>query len=327
MARFVLGVDGGTTKTHCALFDTDGKRVDFLSFGPTNHERLAGSFDELEEKLRELVREILGRNQLVSADLAASVFGLSGVDARFQRDRIAQILRNIGFGHFILCNDAYLGVKAGSRSGVGIGVINGTGCSVCGIDPAGGMLQLNGQGEITGEPGGGGYLGSRATQAAYNFLFRGGPATRITDLLWQRLAVRSKYELVDCLREKMEYQGLRLADLAPVVFQAANDGDGVALAILETMGTEIAASVNGVIRELAFPPDQPLDIILAGSIAVKGENPAALTRFQCEVRAAQPGRALNFTVLNHSPVAGAVVWALQEVRRDNALYDQVVAQL
>ncbi|TCL70084.1 N-acetylglucosamine kinase-like BadF-type ATPase [Hydrogenispora ethanolica] len=327
MARFVLGVDGGTTKTHCALFDTDGERIDFLPFGPTNHERLAGSFNELEEKLRELVREILGRNQLAIADLAASVFGLSGVDARFQREKIAQILRNIGFSRFILCNDAYLGVKAGSRSGMGIGVINGTGCSVCGIDPAGRMLQLNGQGEITGEPGGGGYLGSRATQAAYNFLFRGGPATRITDLLWQRLGIRSKFDLIDCLREKLEYGGLRLADLAPVIFQAANYGDRVALAILETMGTEIAASVNGVVRELAFAPDQPLEIVLAGSIAVKGENPAALNRLQREVRAAQPGRVLNFIVLNQSPVAGAVVWALQEVRRDNALYDKVVAQL
>lgn len=326
MTQFVLGVDGGTTKTHCALFDIEGNKIDFLEFGSANHEVMPGSFMELEEKLSEMIEKILKRNNIGIESIVKSVFGLSGVDTRYQHAQITGILSGIGMQSFILCNDSYLGIKAGCQSGKGICVINGTGCTVCGIDDNGRVLQIGGQGEITGDAGGGGYLGRHAVQAAYNYMFRCKEETLMTNMLCTMLNIGSKYDFIEIIREKNEKRELRMSELSKVVFTAANEGDRIALDILECMGREIAYSINGMIRELDFERQQPLDIVLAGSTNVKGENPTAINKLKEDVLAANENRAVNFILLQQSPVYGAVIWALQEVHGDNSLYNKVINQ-
>lgn len=51
----VIGVDGGETKAHCALFDTDRNKIDMLSWGTTNYECLKGGFGELKEQSGKLI--------------------------------------------------------------------------------------------------------------------------------------------------------------------------------------------------------------------------------------------------------------------------------
>ena len=41
MTEYVIGVDIGGTKSHLALFDTEGNFVDFDHWGCLNHEGLA----------------------------------------------------------------------------------------------------------------------------------------------------------------------------------------------------------------------------------------------------------------------------------------------
>lgn len=327
MGQYVLGVDGGTTKTHYALFDIEGNRIDLLQSGPTNHERLAGSFEELRDVLKSSITEILSRNKIEIDHIKGSVFGLSGVDTKSQHKKISEILDGIGLKNFILCNDAYLGIKAGCKDGMGICVVNGTGWTICGIDHKGKMLQLCGQGELTGEFGGGGYLGAQAVQEVYRYLFRCGKETRLKNLLFEKLEVNSKYDFIDTLCNKIDSKEIRLSDLSQVIFTAANQGDDVALEILQNMGRETAASVNGMIRELEFSMERPLEIILTGSIHLKGENATAIQRLKVDIIAQNPGRDIRFVLLDKPPVSGAVVWALHEVRQDNVLYEKVVSQM
>ena len=93
MAKFVLGVDGGGTKTHCALFDIYGNKIDLVNWEPTNYECMQGGFSELKEELEEMTAYILDRNSLRTDDLTKSVFGLGGVDTVFQHDKN---IRHIG---------------------------------------------------------------------------------------------------------------------------------------------------------------------------------------------------------------------------------------
>lgn len=77
----------------------------------------------------------------------------------------------MGLNDFVLCNDAFLGVKAGCTHGYGICAINGTGYTIAGIDPNRNMIQIGGQGALTGDVGGGGYLGMAVVSSVYNALF------------------------------------------------------------------------------------------------------------------------------------------------------------
>ena len=62
-AEYILGVDGGNTKTHYFLYDGEGNFVDCIKAGTCSHEALPDSYvgtgRELDRRLTELFSRIL----------------------------------------------------------------------------------------------------------------------------------------------------------------------------------------------------------------------------------------------------------------------------
>lgn len=326
MCKFVLGLDGGATKTQCAIFDLDGNMIDMINWGPTNHEVLKDGFEGLEMELKQLLNKFLTKNNMSTGNLSKCVFGMAGVDTKDEHRIVSKILRDIGINDFILCNDAYLGIKSGIQTGYGICVINGTGCTVVGIDSAGNMLQIGGLGSLTGDAGGGGTLGETAIRSAYNYLYRGGRYTRLVDLLYDEIGTNSKYEFIEMLTRKIRDRSLNLSELNKIIFKAADDDDEVALEILKNTGRELGISVNSMIRELKFSLDEPLNVVLAGSVNVKGSNPALVESLKEVVFQSNPEMDINFSILTIPPVAGSIIWAISEASGDTRLFDKVALQ-
>lgn len=313
MANYVLGVDGGATKTHCAIFDGEGTRIDFVHWGPMNHESMAGGFEELEERLNESMDALLVKNGIRMDEIDSAVFGLAGVDTREQHEIISGILHRAGFQKFVLCNDAFLGIKAGSRNGSGICVINGTGNTIAGIDSSGHMLQIGGQGDYTGDTGGGGLIAAKGVKAVYNHLFKCGDYTIMVQQLMDRLGVTSKYDLIETLLKKEENEEISRAELCQMVFLAANKEDIVALGILEHIGRDCGRAVKGMLQELYFDPLETIEVILAGSVSVKGENATLVDYIKREARMQGTYKNLMFSILEKPPVTGAILWAFEEL--------------
>ncbi len=309
--KYVLGIDGGATKTHCAICGLDGNMVDLTAWGPTNHEVMKGGFAELEEELGRLFTHLSVKTGISIKEFKRCVFGLAGIDTKSQHSRVMSIIGRLGIGDFILCNDSYLGIKAGSPEGYGICVVNGTGYSVVGIDPSGRMFQNGGQGAITGDKGGGTYLGTAAVSSVYRFLFKGGEYTSMKDMLFEELRVVSKYSFMEIITDGMIGGTVKISELGKVVFRAANANDAVALRVLEEIGAEYAISVNNIIKELDFRFIPYLPVILSGSVFVKGENPTSIERMQRDIIAANDGIEFRFKILEQPPVMGAVSWALE----------------
>lgn len=326
MKKYVLGVDGGGTKTHCALFDIWGNRVDMVSWGTTNHERMPDTFDGLQRELDNMISSILRKNGLEKADLGRCAFGLAGVDTKSQYTKILSILKDIGIDDPLLCNDALLGVKAGSSSGYGICLINGTGCTAIGLDSKGNVLQVGGFGSLTGDEGGGAYLGMAALSGIYNSLFKDLTHTCMADMIFEQLGVSSKDDYMEKLTQALGTGKINISELNRVVFQAANAGDRQAIAILENMGTANARSVYGIMNTLEFDPEEDLNIVFAGSIYAKGENPAAINKIKECVMVQNPNRKIKFKILKESPVLGAVVWALEPESRQMDFYEKIMNQ-
>ncbi len=327
MRNYILGVDGGGTKTHCALFDTDGNLIDMLKWGPTNHEALKGSFSELADELHKMLECLSDRNGMDTGGISKSVFGMAGVDTKRQNAVILEIIRGLGIKDFILCNDAYLGIKAGCPEGYGICAINGTGCTVAGIDDKGNMLQIGGLGRLTGDCGGGNYLGTCAVSEVYNSLFKEGRHTLMVELMFEKLCIQSGADFVDGLTQATGSGKYRIKDLNGIVFEAANLGDAAALEILEKMGIENGKSINGIIKHLDFNMDSSIPVILVGSIYTKGENPKGIDSLKAHVINANPGINFDFKLLKQPPVAGAAVWGIKEaLGKDyrNSIHEKVL---
>jgi N-acetylglucosamine kinase-like BadF-type ATPase len=327
MANYVLGIDGGGTKTHCALFDVSGKKIDFVQWGTTSHEVLDGGFNGFEEEIKKLIYYILDKNNIKLEEIKSAVFGLAGVDTAFQHKVISQIIKDIGIEKFILCNDAYLGIKAGSKEGIGICVINGTGNTIAGIDPINKMLQIGGQGEYTGDLGGGGGIGSKAIKAVYNYLFKCDEYTIMSEILFERLNITSKFEFIETIIDKENKGEISISTFSDVVFIAANMGDQIALKILEAVGRDCGRAIKGMLLELNFPRTNCVNIILAGSVIVKGENSTLVDYIKLEACDQEEYTKLNFIILEKPPVAGAVIWALENIGYSENNFEKILPQL
>jgi N-acetylglucosamine kinase-like BadF-type ATPase len=204
---------------------------------------LPGGFAQLEQELRQLLSQALERNGLSPKDLHRGVFGMAGADTRRQSGTIRDILTRWGMENPLVINDAYLPVKAASQRGYGIGAINGSGSTVAGIGADGSMLQIGGCGGLTGDIGGGSYLGEAAVRAAYKAMYKGAPPTLLQGMLFERLGVQREQDFLEALTEAREAGELRLSDLNRLRFEAARQGDKVALGILARTGEDSAMAI------------------------------------------------------------------------------------
>lgn len=91
------------------------------------------------------------------------------------------------------------------------------------------------------------------------------------------------------------------------------------------MGAENAKAINSAISMLNFEGLREIDVVLAGSIYVKGEHPATIEKIKQDVESANHKVKINLNVLQVPPVRGAVLWAFQEKEKDPVVFERVVA--
>jgi len=327
MTEYVIGIDIGGTKSHLALFDRDGNFIDLGHWGCLNHEDFDDGFDQLEEELNQFVSQVLSKNNVSIKQVAYSVLGVAGVDTKEQHKIVSQILKRIGFNKFTLANDAFLGIPAGSKTGTGICAINGTGCTLAGLNKKGEMLQIGGVGFVSADIGGGGYISERIVSAVYTELFRKGEPTILTSILFKKFGITNKYDYVEKIYENMDNETFGVYDCAPMIFKAAKKNDKVAEKILREISDNYANGISAMIEELKFPSNEELCIVLAGSVFVKGEHPFLIDSLKQKISNDNPERLITYNLLNVPNAAGAVIWALNTLTGESVFYDKVCSQL
>jgi len=314
MTNYVIGVDGGATKTHYALSDSNGKLMSFIQGGPGNHEVYPDGYKGVRKEIKGSIFKLLQQSRLKPEDIDYSIFGLAGVDTKRQKKELSKIICETGIRNFKVFNDAFLGIKAGSDKGYGVCSINGTGTCCVGIDKNGDWLQIGGTGWSFGDEAGGGYIGDVVIRKVYDYIYRCGQQTIMKEILFEKLGIDKESDFVDAIYEKVYSNKIKIADLSKIAFYAANEGDEVALDLLRHSGREMAKSVIGVIRRLNFSYEEEIDIVIAGSVNIKGENPVLIETFKQEVCHGVKIK-VRFIPLQVPPVAGAVLWAIEELNK------------
>ena len=306
--RYVLGVDGGNTKTDYFLFNENAEFVDHLRAGTCSHEALDDGFDGAYRVMKKCIGELLSRNNLKVSDIAAATFGLAGVDVPFQKVALEDIVKKIGFTKFAVVNDSAIGIKAGTTKGYGICCVNGTGTSNSGIDQYGGYLQVGGIGDISCDFAGGGFVAEEVVRAVYSAAYRMGEATSLSQIVFEKLGIEGKEDLMDGIANVYKRRKFNYTTLTIACFEEANKGDKVALDILYRMGDNCARSGAGLITNLNFGDE--VDACLVGSVWVKGACPHAINTYKQKIQE-YTGKKVNVYVLTVPPATGAIVWALE----------------
>lgn len=306
--KYILGVDGGGTKTHCVLYGIEDSDSYLFTFGTSNHESLRGGYKQLEKMIEEMVSIVCAGRSIGVSDIIASCFNLSGIDFPYQEKLIANMIDSTGLRNFILRNDTYAGVKANCDDGYGIAAVNGTGCNIAGINEKGKAIQLGGLGEISGDIGGAHFMIKSAVGAVYDHLYRDGEKTFLSDEFSKALGVSEKLipEKAFQAFEKNDENAIR--KMAIAVYAAADRKDKKAFEILETIGDYYAENIFAVYNRLGFT-SATVPVALIGTQFLKGENPAIINRIKARIEG--EGKPFRVVPSTSKPVVGSVLWAAE----------------
>lgn len=306
--KYIIGVDGGGTKTDYLLFTTEGEFVDAYKVGSRSHEILDGGFAEVEEKVLADLEYLLKKNSISASSIAAAAFGMAGIDTPVQLEQMNKILDKSFLKNYVAANDSVLGIKAGCPSGIGICCINGTGSVSTGIDEDGKILQVGGIGLATGDYAGGYIIATLAVGAVYDYYYRCGDATILVDKLMNLFGLSSHEEIYNFISSRFYTERSLDKEIITILFDAANAGDARSVEIVKDVAREQAKSVSGCIRNLNF--SKVPEIVLAGSVWTKANCPLMVSYFK-ECITKYTGLQVDPFPLQVIPAVGAIIWATE----------------
>jgi len=301
--KFILGVDGGNSKTDYLLCKADGTFVDILRAGTCSHESNNRGYDWMQETMQAHVNELFGRNKITAADVAAAGFGLAGADMPEQVTELEKRVRAIGFTKIALQNDGILGVKAISKAG--ICSINGSGTVSVGIDDAGEFLQVGGIGDLSGDEAGGGYIARSVVKAVYASLMRMGEKTSLAPETFKILELTTPQDLHNFINTR-GWGMPNTRELIQLADKCAQAGDKTARRIFDHVGTVCAEGVVGCVRNLNFREE--VVVVKAGSIWNVIGYDGMINNFARIIRENLTQR-VRFELLESTPALGAMFWA------------------
>ena len=78
MSKFILGVDGGGTKTDAVIADENGKVIASATNGGANWERMGIS--KALDSLKEVINSAAASAGISTSDIAYATFAIAGID-------------------------------------------------------------------------------------------------------------------------------------------------------------------------------------------------------------------------------------------------------
>lgn len=257
--RLYLALDAGGTKTECCLADEN--RV--LARSRTGSVKLM-RVDEAEAtlRLRNLLAEVASIAGVSLGDIHRTCMGLAGLSIAEVRQWARLTLAAELSGEILLAGDEEIALDAAFQGGPGILVIAGTGSNFIGRESSGRLRHAGGWGPAIGDEGSGHWIGNEAVRSALHAYDREQP-TPLLDAIQHYWELTSLPALIGYANQR---PGPNFAGLVPVVAQAAEFGDRVALDVLRRAGRALAQQVLTVRRKLTTDTETPFQVAYTGGI-------------------------------------------------------------
>lgn len=284
--KYLLGIDGGGTKTEFLLTDISGRVIKRCVLGASNPVS-AGIENTKNVLIRGIAQVCKGTDRR-----AVSVFaGLAGGISGNNRALINGILADCGFGVYANGSDTDSALEAALGGKDGVAVIMGTG--VVAFSCVGGVRhRVGGWGYLVDKGGSGFNYGADALDSAFRCLDgRGG-----SSLLLQLIEEKTAKPLADSVADIYSGGAAYVASFAPLVFEAYKLGDSEAERIIDRNTNEIAQIIR---TGCGFLSGAEKLAVLCGGLCSQRE---ILTPFLRK----HLGSEHSFTFLNEPIINGAI---------------------
>lgn len=235
--QFLLGIDGGGTKTEFLLTDSKGSEISRIRCGSSNPVNLGidNTFRILSDGIMQICKD--------SDKSLISVFaGIAGAKTGENKSLINDFLSQSGFGKYACGSDIDLALELALGEKDGTVVIIGTG--VVGLARKGEKLyRIGGRGYMIDKGGSGFCFGSDALNAAFESLDGREKSKEFLLLVENKLGKTLDKAVQDIYRGGPAF----VASFAPVVFDAYKLNNETAAEIIDRNAKEIAKIINAAL--------------------------------------------------------------------------------
>lgn len=299
--RYVLGVDGGASKTVALVSDRRGRVVGAGRAGNCDlYSNGARALDEVALA----VQEALSQAGISPTELSFGLFSLCGADWPEDFDTFAEGIRarNLA-GAFQVVNDAIGALGATVPDGDGVIVVCGTGAATGSRNAEGDIWHTS----FWQGTQGGHELARSALLAVYRAELEIAPPTALTELLLGSANAPSVEALLHRYTNRIRPRNLDLNRIPPLVFDAAEAGDKTALQVAVDHASALGDYGVAAARKVGIL-ERPFDLVLAGGL-LQHPSPIFGQALMARVRASAP--AVRPRVSAGPPVKGALLMALR----------------
>ena len=300
--KYIIGIDGGGTKTDCAaadlelniLFETKGNPSNFLVAGT---EKVSGSILELIYKCKEELKFDYN-------DIEIILLGTAGAGRKSDVDRLKDSFLNysknngIYFKNFHVESDARIALEGAFSGKPGAILIAGTGSIILGKDADGNIHRVGGFGRQIGDEGSGYSLGRKGFNAVSRQFDGRGNSTLISDVLKEKFNIISSETLIT----EIYRNNFTIASIAPLVISAAEKNDQSALKIIDEETDELLLHISAMKQKLQLPE---LSIAFIGGL-INNDNFYSRT---LKEKITKNLKNVNIKSPENPPVIGAVLMA------------------
>lgn len=297
-----LGIDGGGTKTTCAVGDDTS--VFGVATGPGSNVIRLGEA-QARAGLQSAISQACCQADVSPLRVQSVCVGVAGASNPEVNATVRQMVRQIlPNAEVNVVGDMVIAMEAALHGHPGVVVISGTGSIAYGRNQLGHTARAGGWGFAISDEGSGQWVGRTAVAES----LRASDASRPTillDRILQQWNLESRDHLV---RHANSSPSPSFAELFPVVQKAAEERDAIAGELLARAGAELSQLALVVMHRLWQPKDVVRIGVAGGVFANSGQVRRA---FYNSLRAAWPNIAVCFQIAE--PVVGALWMARQSV--------------
>ncbi len=247
-----IGIDGGGSKTNCVLCDDDLKIIYKTQSGPSNF--LTIGTDIVSETVLNLLNDCCKSQNISLSQISNIVLGTTGAgrekDAKNLVDAVYKKAqsKNLKLNSFNVVSDARIALEGAFSSLPGSILIAGTGSIMFGKDKEGNIHRVGGFGRLIGDEGSGLIIGKKGLNIVSKSFDGRGKNSLLTNKLETQFGITNQSELIS----KVYNDELSIQQIAPLVFEAATEGDELCKNILDEETNELIlhiAAMNNKLHE------------------------------------------------------------------------------
>jgi N-acetylglucosamine kinase-like BadF-type ATPase len=307
--RYVVGVDGGATKTIALIGTEDGTILGRGRSGSSNYHNVGSA--AASRAIKHAVTEARKLAGIGTSKVEVAAVALAGLDSPRDEANALRFVRNIKIAHrTLVIHDTLAYLRAATHGRPGIVVNSGTGSVAAGINKAGDYARAGGWGYLVDDEGSAYDIGMKALRSAFRMIDGRQPKTKLMSKLTRNLRLgRLENVLSTIYSGKLGVDGI--AALSPLVSASATN-DKVCREILNKAGVTLAELACVVAKRLGMTHDV-FPIVLVGGTYKSGRH--LLQPLKARVRKECPRARVK--IMKVEPALGAFSIAVSELGKRN----------